>query len=420
MPRRIIASACVSASLLGASTMSFAEEAAPPGLPRPTCTQHITDATGDADPQFLGSVSTAAVFGNNPALDITALHVRVTSDEVLWFLGIDQFDAASAMEPYASAYRYSVTAKLGTKTFTYKAQQLSAGHPLLPSDQGTYSEATISNAEGEAVSIPGYSATFIPGVAPVKNFVVFRSPRAGVETALGSPILPTDTFTSVYGKTATWIYNRSAEADINDTPEAQAIHTASDDFCFGPAPTALSGLTTTPVQYGDSTTLSVTLKGGEKDEPLSDKDVVFSTDTATLGSAKTDAAGLARATARTSLLAGNHSIAASYAGSPELRAGTVTGTLIVKPEVTVFSALVIGKPSTTTRTATTTVLDDDKSPVAGRKVEWYVNGKRVATTTTDASGKTTYKSLKAGQTVQAKFPTVSNMYAASASKAVKV
>ena len=37
------------------------------------------------------------------------------------------------------------------------------------------------------------------------------------------------------------------------------------------------------------------------------------------------------------------------------------------------------------RTVTATLLDNDKHAIAGQKVVWYVNGKKVATLTTDST-----------------------------------
>jgi hypothetical protein len=69
---------------------------------------------------------------------------------------------------------------------------------------------------------------------------------------------------------------------------------------------------------------------------------------------------------------------------------------------------------------TATLLDNDKHAVAGQKVAWYVNNKKVSTLTTDSKGRTVFKGAKPGQTVQAKFTAVPGKYAACSSKAVKV
>jgi hypothetical protein len=147
---------------------------------------------------------------------------------------------------------------------------------------------------------------------------------------------------------------------------------------------------------------------------------VFSNGADQLGVGTTDEDGVAEVTAPAATPAGTYPVKAFYQGDEDVRDAEAVADLVVVPEVTILAPLKIAKPNTTTRYATTTLLDDDKTPVAGQKIEWWVNGKKVATTTTDSLGQSTYKALKPGQSVQAKFSKVLGKYAAAAGKPVKV
>jgi len=421
VPRRLIAGALAGGSLLLTSTGAFAVDppAPPPELPRVACTQFLSDVASDAVPKYAGNVSTAAAFPSKPALDIRGLHLRLTSEELLILAPLGAEPTAASFAPFEDSFGFTFTAKIGGNTFEFIHRFFNNTVPVHVDTPGSYPKY-LKN--GSPAALPGAKAGFrsadtATGQPPYLQFII---PRTPLETAIGTAVKPDDTFTELQVKTTSHLSNQPKDADQLDQPAAQRVKVAGDDFCFGPAPSALSGLTTAPVQYGDATSMVVTLKGGDKDEALADMDVVFSAATGTLATARTDAGGLAGATLRVTRLAGNYPLAARFEGSPELRATTVSGTLVVRPEVTVFSALAIGKPTSMTRTATATLRDDDRTPVARQKVDWYVNGKKVATTTTDVAGKTTYKALKPGQKVQAKFPVVLNTYTASTSKVVVV
>jgi hypothetical protein len=416
MPRRLLAQALAGSLVLMGATIATADDPPQPDLPRPECTHDIVDITGDAAPNYLSGTDTSAVFPSKPALDIRGLHIRVTADQLQILLPLAQTPIPEGMEAYEADYRYFVTFSLGGKSFKYGFQVKNAGQPAQPQDSPQFPEYLVNNV---AFPTQGPASKIVPDLSPQPAYVLFTTPRPILEAALGAALAPTDQFTNLAATTEVDLSQKITPADHLDITTAQASRAVGDDFCFGPAPTTLTDLAIDPVQYGDEATIDVTLKD-EHGDAMPDEDVAFSADTGPLSTATTDADGLAEASFPATLLAGTYPVSASFEGDEDVRSSSASGSLVIVPEVTTLGTLQVTKPSKTSRTASVAVLDDDKTPVVAQKVEWWVNGKKVATTSTDAAGKTTYKSLKPGQTVQAKFPVVTGMYAAAASKSVKV
>jgi len=78
--------------------------------------------------------------------------------------------------------------------------------------------------------------------------------------------------------------------------------------------------------------------------------------------------------------------------------------------------LVISKKGTA-RTVTALLLDDDNQPVAGQKLVFAVNGKTVATLTTNASGKATFTKANPSQTVKVTFAAVTGKWLGTTAQA---
>ena len=155
---------------------------------------------------------------------------------------------------------------------------------------------------------------------------------------------------------------------------------------------------------------------------LKQVDFAITGDPAGTKTGTTDANGVATVTIATGLKASGtpYPVTVTFAGDATDGKAKLTGTILVTPEKTVFAPLAVARPSATTRTVTATLTDDDKKPLAAQKVEWLVNGKKVATLTTDAKGKSVYKGAKPGQLVQARFVAVSGKYLGALSNKPKV
>jgi hypothetical protein len=205
-------------------------------------------------------------------------------------------------------------------------------------------------------------------------------------------------------------------------PPAQATYVVGDDYCFGPPPTTVGSLAAPRVQWSDLATLSAVLLD-ENGQPLAGKQLAFQLDDgkdSTL-TAITDASG--RASVRYGSVvvpAARYPLSVRFGGDSGAGPSSMTGTLEVSPEAVSFDSLLVTKPSATTRLITARLLDDDKTAVAGARVDWWINGKRVAGNLTDKTGRAQLRTAKPGQTVQARFLGSPGTLAAALSKATRV
>jgi hypothetical protein len=397
-----------------------ASAATAPELPRAVCTHRVADSTGDAFFDPGGTTVADGVTGPVPAADITGLDLRVTGDAVEAFLGIVSLPAnGSGMPAYSGTYRYLVT-------FTAKGKAVTLGAELVnptwtsakPSDSASYPMANVGTTH-----VAGATAGFYPGAGANPGYVGWVLPRAAFETLLGAPLADGDTITALYGKTESHAPGAGTSSPLDDTtvPAADAVWTVGDDYCFGAPPAQLSDITLPDTQYGDTAELDAVLSD-EDGAGLAGKPVTFAFGGTSIAPvrATTDADGVASVMWPVSVPAGTYTVTVAFAGDAEAGKAKDTGTMTITVERTSFGPLAVARTNNTARTVTATLLDDDKKPVAGQKVDWYVNGKKVATVPTAAAGKSVYKGAKAGQTVQAKFAGAAGRYVAAASKPAKV
>lgn len=416
--RAVIPVTCTILALTaGAST---AAAPPPPEFPRTVCTHRVTDGAGDAAPDYLGGGTTKSVIGTKDALDITGVDLRVTSDQLQVFLAIKHIPDASAMAPYEASYRYIVTFKYFGKTFTYGNELRNPSQPAQPLDGSSYPMMNMGTGGND---LPGSTSAFYPAAAPAPSYLVFTSPRAKIEKNLGdTPIAAGDKFTDISATTQVWTSQEKAKGDETSVPVANAVYTVGDDYCFGPPPTSIASVSGTTVQWSDRSTLRATLLS-EQGAPVPGKPLDFAiADPAhTVLRATTGADGVAVATyGPVATVAGSYPVTVSFAGDAEGTASASTGSLVVKAETTRFSALLVTKPTSTTRVVTATLLDDDKAAVVGQRVDWYVDGKRVTSSVTDSKGKAVVRTIKPGHSVQAKFSAVAGKYLGASSNVARV
>ncbi len=195
-------------------------------------------------------------------------------------------------------------------------------------------------------------------------------------------------------------------------------YTVGDNKCFEPPKSKLSLLTGTTVQYGDVANLSAKLTSEVGDTPVPGKTVTFAI-AGVSTSRTTGADGVARAALTHNKAAGSYPLTVTFAGDDSYSTSTLSGALTVKQEtVKILTPFKIAK-SGTTRTVTITVQDDDKKPIAGQNVNWWVNGKKVTAKKTATNGTVTFTAT-AGQTVYAEFPAVAGKYLGTKSAATKL
>lgn len=392
-------------------------------LPHVVCPIAITDIKGDAAPQYVANTDTSKAFPNNTSLDIIAVDLRVTPDYFQTFLQIDQLNPPSSMQSYEATYRYVVTFKSGSKTVTVINEQknltppASAAYP--PGDNaGVYPSVAVGST-----SWTGTSGALVSGTAPAPSWIVVTTPRSKLETQLGIPLDSTSMFTDITAKTFIEFSNRETLVDNTIVTGDKAQAAAFDDSCYGPPPTTINALNVPAVAYHHSAVLSATLVDQDA-KPLAGKPLTFTVNDGkpTTLTGTTDPNGTAKVTyGPTTVKAGSYPVTVSFAGEgATLKKSSATGTLKVSAQKTAFTALKVTKPTATTRVVTTTLLDDLKKAVAGAKVDWYVNGKKTASATTDKTGKVVFRAGKAGQTVQARYAGLTGKLLAAASKSAKL
>jgi hypothetical protein len=410
MSYRRTAMALVASSVLAAGLPAVAATE----LPRVACSKRLVDPEGDAPVNYTGvsGVST----GSAPGLDILGVYLRLTADEFHVLLPIKDIPPASAMPLTDTAYRYTVTFKYEAKTFTFGAMLRNPSHPAeVPFDANSYPQANMGTGAND--QLPGFTAS----IDPQTDYVVWTAPRAQIEKNLDTRLADGDQFTAIFAKTIQNLAVKLDNADETAFPADKAVYVVGDDYCFGPPPTTLGELGSGEVQYGDPLTLSAKLLD-EAGEPLAGQPVTFAVagESGAPPAGTTGEDGVARATYRPTLKAGTYALTATFAGNATAARSKVTGTVVVKTEGTAFKPLQVARPSTTARTVTATLLDDDGKAVTGQKVDFYVNGKKAGSPMpTDAAGRTVFKAAKPGQTVQARLPAVTGKYAAASSGSVK-
>lgn len=401
----LVAAACFTPPLLPAA------HAADPELPRMDCKSRFTDPEGD---------SIVAQGQSVPSTDILSAFMRVTADEVQAFIAVKDLKAPGEMEARDTAYAWTFQAKFGEKTMQLGVAQKSTS-PVW----ATVPAAANANLEqfpmantgtGDANKLAGATAVIVHA----KDTIAFQVPRASAESNFGAPLAEGAQFTNIKATAIHWV--ASKQGQIDGTTQTDLVWSVGDDRCFGPPPATLSDLTATAVQFSDTATLSAKLVS-EAGTALAGKRVEFRVagDTRPPVVGTTNAGGIATAKYVASQLpAGTKILTATFPGDATDGKATFDGTIAIAAEPTAFAPSVVGRPTATTRTVTVTLLDNDKKPVAGQAIAWYVNAKKVATGKTDSKGKAVLKTAKPTQTVQAKFTGLAGKYLASNSKAVKV
>jgi hypothetical protein len=414
MNRRTLALGLVAASLLAGTVAAGAADPAPakPEYPRAQCTHRLVDPPGDGyvNPKGVGANQVKA-----DGLDIVGALFRVTPTELQAFVQMKDIPDPSGMQAYNSAFRYKVSFKYADKAFSFWTGQAN------PTVDPNGSNALAAKSVGMDPTVMGSRG----GVDPATDYAWFGIPRPAFEDKAGAPLVDGEKLTAVSVQSSNSLAASQFDAADDLTPAAAAaVWPVDDDYCFGPPPGALSDVATPSAQYGDVSAFTAKLVD-EKGAAVAGAPIDFTVATAagaTVGTVTgtTDAAGVVNAPFVAAVPAGTYAVKVSFPGTTDVGKAKASSELVVTVETTKFPALVVAKPSATTRTVTATLLDDDNKPVVGQRVDWYVNGKKVTTLTTDKAGKTVLKTAKPTQTVQAKLVAVAGKYAAAASASRKV
>jgi hypothetical protein len=422
--RRVVGVTLAGTSVLLGLQPSHAATTAPsPLLPIATCASRLVDAPGDGvatfNPVDVNNVPAIAdPRGNVGGLDITGITFRVTATRVYAFMSLA--DIPDTFRPTDSAYGYVLWFKRNGKIARFDqvyANQTLATQGLAPASGFPTASVGTTTAGGEAMTGVG------GGVDPAKNVAYVYADRAAVETKMGGPLEDGEELTAVSGRTELWETDGKTApgvarrpADTTDLAAAAAVWAVGDERCF-PQPTVT--VPAVSVQYGDAATLTATLKD-DAGTPLPDRTVAVTVPGESAPrTLTTDATGTVQVALATTPAAGTYDVAVTFAGDDATGRGAGTGTLTVRAETVRIAPLAVRKAGTA-RTVTATLTEDDPRAFAKQPVVWYVNGKKAATGTTDAAGRSVFTGAKAGQKVQARYAGVTGRYAAVVSNTVTV
>jgi hypothetical protein len=364
----------------------------------------FSDPKGDAPPVTL----TAPAMANDPDLDILGVAYQTTADKFTTYIKVDKLATRPAQAPGHTFYSDFTYNKLAFSIFaasydpaaigTARNTGASSGAPLAPTAQlrvaGTYKADVVVDAKFD-----------VPN-----SMVTLTVPRAALDKYATVPFADGTEMTLVKARSNADAGGVTpAGGDTTGTPESKLV--VGSNKCFGPPAAKLLNAGKTTVQYTDAAALAAKLTSATG-AALAGKTVTFQVGSAK-ATAKTGSDGVARAALDPGLAAGTYSLVTSFAGDATAGKVTATTPFTVTAEVTKIT-LTVAK-SGTSRTVTAKLLDDDRRPVAGQTVVWFVNGKQVGSAKTNAAGVVTLKTAKPTQTVLAQFAGVAGKYAASKS-----
>ena len=374
----------------------------PPSLPG-VCFD-FTDPKGDAAPY----AQAAPAVANDPDLDILGVTYQTTADRFVTTIRVDKLATRSAYAPGHVFYSDFTFNKLAFSIFaaTYDPSAIGTA-------RNTGAEATGVLAPTAQFRVAGAYKADVPVDAKfdlATSTVTLSVPRDGItkhaktEFADGAELTLVKAVSKVDFGGVT-----PAGGDVTGPADAKLV--VGSNACFGPAAAKLLNVGKTSVQYTDAAAVAAKLTSSTG-KALAGKTVRFQVGSAA-ATARTGSDGVARAALDPRLAAGTYTLVTSFAG--DATAGKVTLSTPFKVSVEVTKLALSVAKSGSKRTVTAKLLDDDRRPVAGQVVDWFVNGKKVGSARTSSAGVATLGSAKPGQTVLAQFAGVAGKYAASKS-----
>ncbi|HYF79316.1 MAG TPA: Ig-like domain repeat protein, partial [Symbiobacteriaceae bacterium] len=267
---------------------------------------------------------------------------------------------------YAGAGNYAGSTSDGfSKTIGKASAQAILIIAPSPSDFGEDITLTAEvSALAPGAGLPTGTVTFKDGDTAIATGVALNGSGVAQYTVAAGLATGTHTITVVY----------SGDGHFTAATSSGLTHEVQT------APGSLSAANLS-ASYGGTATLTATLL-----PPAAGKEIQFTVAGTNIGSAVTNAAGVATKTYQPFLTAGPHTVAVSFAGDADIAANDATGTLTVTQAtgtVTVAAQTGIYRSNVT--------LEATLAPVAAnRTITFSVNGTAVGSGTTDATGKATY------------------------------
>jgi hypothetical protein len=389
-------------------------------LPRPGCVT-LSDPKTDTTPLMPASNLPAWPVPNDPDLDLTSLTMRTTATELVAYLGVDKLDTGPMT---TDGHRF-------TLDFTFNKHVFSAAASSYSNGSGALRDGLAETGQAGHVVQLGVDVPSLTAVPPAtdkgfkesglkatwdlpNNRVVLQLPIADIVKYGGAPF--TGDLTALDAKTATDSYAISTQAD-NTNPGNASAGTAKwrigDNACFAPPPAVLVSTGATTAQYGDKAPLAVSVKTAAG-APLAGRTVTFALGGSNAVRGTSDAAGIARALMTVSTTAGSSVLTATFAGDSAADAATLSIPFTVTLERTVTKLAVTKRGNA--RTVAITLVDDDRTPVAGQRLLVYVNGKAAGAVTTNGAGKAVFTKGNPTQTVKVVYAGLAGKYAGSSAQ----
>ncbi len=206
------------------------------------------------------------------------------------------------------------------------------------------------------------------------------------------------------------------------SPSASVSPTASSSA--SPSPTTAPVRATTvrfgdgaasAAQYGDAFPLEAVLRD-DAGAPMADQELTFQLTGAPMTrqvSARTDAAGVARAELIADLAPGSYSLVVGYAGQAGFRTASATRAFMVVKETTALVLVVSGNGAKRTLQATLSEADRSTQRLGGLVLRFYGDGKLLGDIVTDDKGSAVMSGVKSAKSYNVQFAG-STFYEASA------
>ena len=199
-------------------------------------------------------------------------------------------------------------------------------------------------------------------------------------TATNGTMNPASSSTVNGAAVSTFTANKSGTATVNATVDLQTV---SVDININKAPTQLSVSDTAGVN-NETINLTATLSA-TNNNPVIGKEITFQVNGSTVGTANTDANGIATLTYTITQTPGTYNIGVVFAEDDDYLGTTGSGTLTVDKKVT---TLVVSDVSGVNgqNVNLQATLTDSGTALPGKPIQFAVNGTTIGTANTDANG----------------------------------
>ena len=383
-----------------------------------------------AAPTALSSVAGSATFGGTATLTATltstATNQGIAGQTVNFTLdGTSVGPAVTDSNGVATLTGVATTDSAGTTTGNvvasyagdgaHQAAANAAGN-LVVSPAGTTLGAVSGTASfGGPATLVATLTSAVTGQGIADQTVAFTLDGNTVGTAVTNSS-GVATFSGATSTDAVGTTPGAVVASYGGTSNFLAAANATGDLVVSTAPTALASVSGTAT-VGGTATLTATLTSTATGQGLANQTVSFSLDGTSLGTATTNASGVATLSGvATSDPVGTHTgaVTVSFAGTTNFGASAGTGNLVVSQSASSLSTVSgvsdFGGGATLTATLTSSQTNQG---ISGQTVDFTLDGASVGTATTNANGVATLTNVPTSDNVGTHTGAVVASYAGS-------